>query len=184
MLPRTAWVSICNVRVLLRVSLHRITSPVLSFDFKYIKAEEHRVLWMHVRFERSKPHKRLLREYLEAQLQKNSFLLFSHIWEWREGLRNGACCGHWKGWLSFMFINLNICNKVENTLNPPGSWGSLFRQIMTIFELRSSFPRNHVHCRQGSYSEALGLGFLVSKLTHAIFVLQKGAPYMAHGWLF
>lgn len=135
---------------------------------------------MHVRFERSKAHKRLLREYLEARLQKNSFLLFSHIREWREGLRNGACCGHWKGWLSFMFINLNICNKMENTLSPPGSWGSCFREIMTIFELRSSFTRNHASCWQGSYSEALGLGFLVSKLTHAIFLLQEGAPYMAH----
>lgn len=29
-----------------------------------------------------------------------------------------------------------------------------------------------------------GWDFLVSKLTHVIFLLQKEAPYMAHVWLF
>lgn len=38
------------------------------------------MFYEHVRFYGTKPHKRTLRKYLEAELQ-NFSVLFSHIWE-------------------------------------------------------------------------------------------------------
>lgn len=58
-----------------------------------------------------------------------------------------------------MSINLNICNKMENILNWPGSCAFLFRQIMNISKLRSPFTHNHAHQWQGSYSESPASGF-------------------------
>lgn len=104
---------------------------------------------------------------------KTPFLLFSHICKQGEDLWNGACYGHWKGWLSFMFINLNICNKMENILNRPGSCAFLFRQMMTISKLRSPFTHNRAHRWQGSY-------LLVSTLTHTCHLLTAEA-YTLHG---